>query len=134
MTCIRCGSSEIHRSRRSGACDRISSWIGRYPYRCQHCGMRFRAAGRYVNPNSRNPKSTHSERAKDQYGAPRATSGQCGPDMVFRAHAAKPQAKIVVQAETHEQLNQILLTLDKAINSYGRSARPEKTQASYAAR
>jgi len=54
--------------------------------------------------------------------------------MAFRTDVAKPQAKIVVQAETHEQLNQILLTLDKAINSYGKTTRPEKTQASYAAR
>jgi hypothetical protein len=54
--------------------------------------------------------------------------------MAFRAHPAKPHAKIVVQAETHEQLNHILLTLDKALNSYGKSARPEPSRASYAAR
>jgi hypothetical protein len=54
--------------------------------------------------------------------------------MAFRAHPAKPQAKIVVQAETHEQLNHILLTLDKAINSYGKSAQPENSRASYASR
>jgi hypothetical protein len=54
--------------------------------------------------------------------------------MAFRAHPAKPQAKIVLQAETHEQLDHILLTLDKAINSYGKSAKPESTRASYASR
>jgi hypothetical protein len=54
--------------------------------------------------------------------------------MAFRAHPAKPQAKILVQAETHEQLNQILLTLDQAINSYGPSARPQYAGASYASR
>jgi hypothetical protein len=54
--------------------------------------------------------------------------------MAFRADTAKPQAKIVVQAETHEQLNHILLTLDKAINSYGKTTQSENTRASYASR
>jgi hypothetical protein len=54
--------------------------------------------------------------------------------MAFRTHPAKPQAKIVVQAETHEQLNRILMTLDDAINSYGKSTRPENARAAYAAR
>jgi hypothetical protein len=54
--------------------------------------------------------------------------------MAFRAHSAKPQAKIVVQADTHEQLNHILLTLDKAINAYGKSSKPENSRASYASR
>ncbi len=54
--------------------------------------------------------------------------------MAFRAHSAKPQAKIVVQADTHEQLNHILLTLDKAINAYGKSTQPENSRASYASR
>jgi hypothetical protein len=54
--------------------------------------------------------------------------------MAFRAHCAKPQAKIVVQADTHEQLNHILLTLDKAISAYGKSTTPENSRATYAAR
>lgn len=54
--------------------------------------------------------------------------------MAFRADPAKPQAKIVVQAETHEQLNHILLALDKAIHTYEKNARTENASASYASR
>jgi hypothetical protein len=54
--------------------------------------------------------------------------------MAFRAHSEKPQAKIVVQAETHEQLNHILLALDKAISSYGKSAKPENSRPTYSSR
>src|SRR5437660_4286949 len=115
MTCTRCGSCDVHRSRRSGACDQIQSWMGRYPYRCAACGLRFRATGRYADKRPARQKAQSAGGARSQ--APKASAVSSGPEMAFRAHPAKPQAKIVVQAETHEQLNQILLTLDTAINS-----------------
>lgn len=104
--------------------------MGRYPYRCAACGLRFRATGRYANTGPAQQKAHSAGGARSE--APKASTANSGPEMAFRAHPAKPQAKIVVQAETHEQLNHILLTLDKAINSYGQSARPEHTRASYA--
>src|SRR5438309_3832038 len=119
MTCMRCGSCDVHRSRRSGACDQMQSWIGRYPYRCQACGFRFRATGRYLDAQPA-AKTTYTTGGQQQYRAPKPASPASGPEMAFRTDMAKPQEKIVVQAETHEQLNQILLTLDKAINSYGK--------------
>ena len=38
--------------------------------------------------------------------------------MAFRAQAIRPTAKIVVNAETHEQLNAILLALQRAVTAY----------------
>jgi hypothetical protein len=52
--------------------------------------------------------------------------------MAFRTHPEKPHAKIVVQAESHEQLNHILLALNQAINSYQKtSKKQEQTASSY---
>lgn len=52
--------------------------------------------------------------------------------MAFRAHREKPQAKIVVQAESHEQLNHILLALNQAVQSYQQtSKRQEQTASSF---
>lgn len=42
--------------------------------------------------------------------------------MAFRTDAEKPHAKIVVQADSHEQLNHILLALNRAVNSYQNSS------------
>lgn len=132
MTCTRCHSSDIHRSRRKGAWDNLQAWFGRYPYRCEDCGLRFAATGRYLDRESGNARNDYAK-SSPQY-ATAGQNGSAGPEMAFRSHPAKPQAKIVVQAETHEQLNHILLSLDKAINSYGKSAKPDSARASYAAR
>src|SRR3954468_10006148 len=131
MTCTRCGSCDIHRSRRSGACDQIQSWVGRYPYRCGACGLRFCATGPYLDTHPA-ANSTYTAGAQQQHRAPNPAAAASGPEMAFRTDMTKPQAKIVVQAETHEQLNHILLTLDAAINAYGKTTRPENTRASYA--
>jgi hypothetical protein len=42
--------------------------------------------------------------------------------MAFRTHQAKPQARIVVEAESHEQLNGILLALGNVVNHYHQQA------------
>src|SRR4051794_1136523 len=134
MTCTRCGSSDVNRSSRRGACDEIQSWFGRYPYRCSACGLRFRMTGRYRDRDRSSTRSASRPSERAQHQTPKPTPASSGPEMAFRAHAEKPQAKIVVQAETHEQLNHILLTLDKAISSYGKSAKPENSRPSYASR
>ncbi len=133
MTCTRCDSSDVNRSRRSGVCDRVQSWFGRYPYRCSGCGQRFRSLGRYADRNPARPNPQQPAAHGHQTAGPTA-SASSKPEMAFRAHPEKPQAKIVVQAETHEQLNHILLTLDKAIHAYEKTPRPENTRASYASR
>ena len=38
--------------------------------------------------------------------------------MAFRKHPEKPIAKIVVEADNHDQLNHILLALNRAVSSY----------------
>jgi Mg2+ and Co2+ transporter CorA len=50
--------------------------------------------------------------------------------MAFRTDAQRPQAKIVVQAESHEQLNDILLALNQAVSSYEHTSRKQKQTAS----
>ncbi|MBV8072988.1 MAG: hypothetical protein JO270_24015 [Acidobacteriaceae bacterium] len=46
--------------------------------------------------------------------------------MAYRSQATQPIAKIVVRAETHAQLNQILLALQRAVASYDRPVRQEE--------
>src|SRR3954462_6075870 len=100
-------------------------WFGRWPYRCQHCGLRFRAHQRYApSPQSHSPTGNQRNAATNM--------AQEGPEMAFRTHREKPQAKIVVQAESHEQLNRILLALNQAVNSYQQtSKKQEQTTSSY---
>ena len=74
--------------------------------------------------------SEQIERGTEAIGDPAAVS-------LALAGASRPEADAYLRDQRHhlhEQLNQILLTLDKAINSYGRSARPENSRASYAER
>jgi len=54
--------------------------------------MRFRAFGRYV-------RRTKAEKS-------------------FRRHPNAPRAAIVVEAETHEQLDEMLLALNRALERY----------------
>jgi hypothetical protein len=64
------------------------------------CGRRFTAAQRYP---------------------PRPQAKPIVPpdaQMAFRTHPEKPIAKIVVEADDHNQLNQILLALHRAVTSY----------------
>ena len=41
LVCPSCGSKVIRRSMRRSLKDRFMSLLGRWPYRCQMCGMRF---------------------------------------------------------------------------------------------
>jgi len=52
--------------------------------------------------------------------------------MAFRMHGQKPQAKIIVQAESHEQLNSILFAFNQTVSSYQQtSKRREQTTYSF---
>jgi hypothetical protein len=45
--------------------------------------------------------------------------------MRFRRQKAEPVAQVVIRAETHEQLDHILLALNQAIRSYGAPVAPD---------
>lgn len=120
MTCPQCGLDDVRRSRRQGWLDSWRSWMGWYPYRCGECGERFYAVGRrpggspapqYVDPLIIRPRDF---------------------EVAFRADAVKPVAQVMVRADTHAELNQILLTLGRAISSYGRGGSAKATDAAAA--
>ncbi len=121
MTCTRCGSDNISRSRRRGLADHLLAGLGRWPYRCDECGLRLWAAQR------RRPRETPARQTQGETGgqfrayaqkAATAQSAPSGPGIAFRTDGGKPQAKIVLQADSHEQLNHILLALNRAVMSY----------------
>ena len=118
MIGARWGSTDAHRSRRKAFRDRLRTWFGRWPYRCQNCGLRFWAQGRYAPRSQR--RSTNDTATNHSHN---------GPEMAFRTHTQKPQAKIVVQAESHEQLNHILLALNQAVSSYQHASNKQEQTA-----
>ena len=128
VTCKRCLSNDIQRSRRKGLGDKLKAVAGWWPYRCEDCERRFYARGRHLRPD---PQPTQA----GTRSAFAAAAGSEGPAMAFRADAVKPQAKVVIAADSHEQLNDILLALDRAVNSYQRkSQRTAQDERSYAAK
>ena len=133
MKCKRCGSDDVARSRRRSLWDHFKAALGRWPYRCDDCGLRFAAPFRYPEDAAHLAEAALKTTAQDVSGADfRAYASDAerqGPDMVFRTQAGKPQAKIVLQADTHEQLNQILLTLNRAVNAYQTRSRTHASQA-----
>lgn len=115
VTCKRCRSNDLQRSRRKGLADKVKAMAGWWPYRCEDCGQRFHARGRHTpqqsQPEQPEPRSARREAASE------------GPAMAFRADAVKPQAKVVIAADSHEQLSEILLALDRAVSSYQRKSK-----------
>jgi hypothetical protein len=53
-----------------------------------------------------------------------------GPEMAAHRHPQQPMAKVVIQAESHEQLDQVLLALQRAVARYETSS--TRTHADYA--
>lgn len=47
MNCPFCASASVRRSRRRGIKEKVSSWLGRWPYRCHVCMHRFFSSERY---------------------------------------------------------------------------------------
>jgi len=107
MICKQCHSKEIDRSRRKGLRDRLGMLIGLWPYRCHSCAFRFYSVERKFG--------------RQKVEAPQAKTtkqNRSGPEMAFRTHGEKPTAAIVVEAESHEQLQQLLTALNGALRSY----------------
>jgi len=101
MQCPSCGKSGVGRIRREGVVDQINRCIGRWPYRCFSCNTRFYHRDRWIAPGRE----------------PRQQTRATPPPAV-------PTAQIVVKAETHEQLDSLLLALHDAISSH-QSKQPE---------
>ncbi len=133
MTCTRCGSDVFSRSRRRGIGDHIRAALGQWPYRCDGCDLRFWAGGRRASGTRESSKLRVGSETVDRLNihadpgtnfrafAEHAAKNQPapgGPEMAFRTHEEKPQAKIVLQADSHEQLNHLLLALNRAVMSY----------------
>jgi len=83
-----------------------ATWLGSYPYRCRACAYRFHLRQRVCGPPEAAARSTVLE-ARDGSVA-----------VAFRQAAMRPMARIVVSADSDEQLNNVLLTLERAISSY----------------
>lgn len=39
--CPRCGSSSVRTAQAHGLLERLLTWLGRFPFRCQDCSLRF---------------------------------------------------------------------------------------------
>ncbi len=141
MTCTRCGSDNISRSRRRGLADHLCASLGLWPYRCEECSLRFWADQRR-RPRETSARATrasgqqvHSEQGGEtgstfrSFARKAAADAQAGPEMAFRTGEGKPQAKIVLQADSHEQLSHILLALNRAVMAYQPQAHTERETA-----
>jgi hypothetical protein len=107
MHCPSCSRTALARSRRVSLIDQILCWFGRWPYRCLSCNQRFYSTQRWP---------------------PRQAGHQDGRK-ASRAEQWAPTAQIVVKAETHKQLDSLLLALHTAISSH-EAKRPETASAS----
>jgi hypothetical protein len=117
VNCPRCLSDDIHRCRRRGSLDKIRAAFNRWPYYCGDCGLKFHEKGRH--PESENAKTNPTSEKPE--AAPAA-----GPVMAFRKDEVRPQAKVVIEADSHEQLSRILMALDRAVVAYQRQAEAER--------
>lgn len=113
--CPRCHSADVARTRRRGIFDHINAQFGRWPYICRSCRRCFRASLRYPPPS---PKQ--QSRAKEH--AAQKTSSTT-PQMAYRADTERPVAKIVLRADTHAQMDEMLLAIGRAIAGYERPVR-----------
>ena len=111
MTCPHCGSGDLRRLPRRNLIDHLRALFNRWPYRCRDCARRFTGNVRWQEP------ITGRVRRKPA-------------DMVSRKASGEPTAQILVRAETHEQLDHILLALNNAVSAYGRAepVRPSATE------
>jgi rubredoxin len=63
LVCPSCGSKLIRRSMRRSFKDRLMSLLGRWPYRCQMCDMRFNGP---QDPASIAREAAHQERLHEE--------------------------------------------------------------------
>jgi hypothetical protein len=61
---------------------------------------------------------------------PEKKPDEAAPEMASHRHPNQPTAKVVIQADSHEQLDQVLLALQRAVARYETSS--NKTHANHA--
>jgi hypothetical protein len=123
IKCPGCGGVQFWRSRRRGLGENILARVGYWPYRCLECSERFRLRMRNHVPQTATPKpETKAEMKPDDVG----------PEVASHRHPHQPVAKVVIQADSHEQLDQVLLALQRAVARYDTSS--NRTHADYAKR
>jgi hypothetical protein len=104
--CPRCKSERIIRSRRRGIRDYLWGRVGLWPYHCKDCGRRFRLPVRHY--------PTRSDTAR----APVTRAPEAKPNLAFRTHPSIPLAKVLLRAESQEQLEQMLIRIERTVGSY----------------
>lgn len=106
--CPICKSARVRRRRRRSVIDRVRSAVGQWPYVCRACGERFYLGQR--RPSQPADRENKDLRASDV--------GSEGPQLAYRPDPVRPHAKILVQAETQEQLDFVLLALSQAVSAH----------------
>jgi hypothetical protein len=96
MSCPACTSARIWRSRRRDVLERMLSAIGCWPYRCQACGYRF-----FLWVNAFDPDALCMHRTED-------VQSQVKRD-------AACVARVVIRTEQHQQMDEILSALQRAV-------------------
>ena len=113
--CPRCHSTDITRIPRCGF-DHVLAFFGHWPYHCRRCSKCFHSGERHAPPE---PSRKTEPRRRAAYEA-----GSAGPGIAYRTDPVRPTAKIVLQAETQAQMDEILLALNRAVQQYSQPVRP----------
>jgi hypothetical protein len=113
VRCPRCQYGEVVRRHRHGIGDQFRAWIGRWPYYCRDCKTFF-----YAGQRSRGSDGDGSDARRKEIHQSYAFEGS---RFAYQVDSVRPTAKIVVQAESHAQMNEILLALSRAVAGYDRS-------------
>ncbi len=98
--------------------------MGLWPYRCGICSRRFVAARRYCPE----PEQTGEKQPKQEQ---RRGARHAGPEMAFRSDPVRPMAQVVIQADDHVQLDNILVALHLAVSSYQQPTTKRATAAAH---
>ena len=113
--CPKCSGTQLQRSRRRGVGDNVFASAGYWPYRCQQCSARFRLPARDYSGAGRKRE-------------PEKLASAAPPEIESYRHPDRPIAKVVIQADSHEQLDRVLLALERAVaqqDESSRTAEPE---------
>jgi hypothetical protein len=114
--CPQCHSTDTARRRRRGILNKIRSTFNSWPYRCLSCGVCFHANQR--QPGYDTGPSSRTEPPRAQQAKTSAQQDSDGPRVAYRTEPVRPYAKIVLEADTHEQMDAILMALDRAVSMH----------------
>lgn len=122
MKCPSCNSHDVARRARRNPWDNLKASMGLWPYLCQACDKRFSAGQRY--PSQQEPPSSPDR------SEPESRSASGGPGVAYRSDAVRPIAKVVIEADDHVQLDQILMALNRAVSYYQQPSREKASSSS----